>query len=84
MPRYIPFKGMTIDFCEATCTLGNPVSVRDLDATLYDLSCLSDHPNAGSRRVLILRQTDWQGRWRLSWIDKQDTLSVVPCPQGPN
>ena len=34
--RYLPFKVLTIDFCEETCTLTNPVDIREINETLYD------------------------------------------------
>lgn len=80
MPRYLPFRGLTIDFCEETCTLTNPVNVRDLDATLYDMECLADYDSPMPGRVMLLSQTRWDGRQQLSFIDRHETLAIVPCP----
>lgn len=80
MPRYLPFQGLTIDFCEETCTLTNPVNVRDLDATLYDMTCLADYDSPMPGRVMILSQTSWDGRRQMSFIDRSETMQIVPCP----
>ena len=80
LPRHIPFEGLAIDFCEATCTLINPEDVPGLDATLYDLACESDQPAEETARVMILRQTDWAGQKRISLVDGRETRPVVPCP----
>lgn len=78
--RYLPFSGLQIDFCEESCQLTNPVNVRDLDGTLFDLSCVADYPSPPSGRVLILEQTSFTGERALSWIDAVETLAIVPCP----
>ena len=81
MPRFLPFEGGSISFCEATCSLNNPVNVRGINAALYDLSCRADYdtPLDGSR-VMILSQTDWYGRTAISWIDERTMYDIVPCP----
>ena len=80
MPRYLPFQGLTIDFCEETCTLTNPVNVRDLDATLYDMTCRADYDSPMPGRVMILSQTRGDGRQQMSFIDRHQTLEIVRCP----
>ncbi|MCC6002643.1 MAG: hypothetical protein JJU19_17555 [Pararhodobacter sp.] len=82
MPRYLPFDGLSIDFCEETCTLGNPVTVRGLAARLYDMTCLADYPDPPGGRVLILRQSGPDGRARLWFIDQAESREIVPCPRG--
>ena len=82
MPRYLPFQGLSVDFCEETCQLENPVDLRDLDGRLYDMTCLADYPDPPGGRVLILSQTDHQGRSRLWFIDRHETREIVPCPRG--
>ena len=80
-PRYLPFTGLSIDFCEETCELTNPVNVRGMNGVLYGLSCQADYntPYDG-QRVLILRQYIRDGVALISWIDRRETLRIVPCP----
>ena len=80
MPRFLPFEGMSINFCEESCTLNNPVNVRDLEATLYDMECSADYDSPMPGRVMLLSQTRWDGRQQLSFIDRRETLAIVPCP----
>ena len=77
--RFLPFNGDSIDFCEVTCQLTNPILIRDLDATLYDFVCRGDM-GGGSGRVILLRQKDWEGKTTTSFIDGQETRTIVPCP----
>lgn len=68
--RYLPFEGLTIGFCEESCTLNNPVPVNGLDAMLYDMTCGSDNPGTSDGRVMILRQVDRRSNnLRTSMID---------------
>lgn len=81
MPRFIPFHNMSIDFCEESCKLTNPVGVRGMDAALFDLKCLADSPTPmDGNRVMILRQRTHNGRLTTSWIKRDETLEIVPCP----
>ena len=81
-PRYLPFVGMSIDFCEETCTLVNPTNVRNMDAALYDLECTADYETPlDGRRVMLLIQTDWDDSKSLWWIDNNSTLEIVHCPR---
>lgn len=81
MPRFIPFHDMSIDFCEETCSLTNPVGVRGLNAVLYDLTCHADYESPlDGVRVMILRQIDRDGFTNISWIEENGTSEVVPCP----
>ena len=79
MSRYLNFYGNAVDFCEATCELTNPVAVRGLDATLYDFVCGGDH-NQPTVRVMLIKQTDFNGRTTMSIVDATETRSIVPCP----
>ena len=51
--RYLPFKGLVIDFCEETCTLTNPVDIGDINETLYDFECTSDYASPFLSQVLL-------------------------------
>jgi hypothetical protein len=77
--RYVPFRGLTIDFCEETCTLTNPVNVRGLEATLYDMECAADYDSPMPGRVMVLSQTRWDGRQQMSFIDRHGTQPIVRC-----
>lgn len=57
----IPFRDGRFDQCEASCKLTNPVSVRDMDATLYDVSCVADFPFK-DRRWFVGKYIDWQDK----------------------
>jgi len=80
MPRFNPFTGMSIDFCEESCSLGNSTPVRNLDAVLYDKSCIADWGRPDMERVLIIQQTDHSGESSISWVDQYETLNIVRCP----
>jgi len=41
--RYLPFRGLKIDFCEETCSLTNPVDLKEINATTYDFECVADY-----------------------------------------
>lgn len=77
--RYIPFRGKSIDFCEETCTLTNPVVVRGLEATLYDFDCKSDMQSDYNGRVLLIRQKDYQGKLTITLLTKSQMLPIVQC-----
>jgi len=77
--RFIPFAGNSIDFCEETCTLTNPTKVRGLNATLYDFACQSDSPSAMAGRVMILKQTGFDGTTRTSLVSRYETQPIVRC-----
>ena len=79
MDRYLPFDVRSVNFCEATCTLTNPINVRDLTATLFDFECLSDNGNTKSR-VMVLDQIDYDGKILTLMIDKNQTRQIVQCP----
>ena len=69
----IPIGSGTYETCEETCTLTNPVAVRDMEATLYDVVCRGDWMQGGSitNRVMFIKQTSDQTRMfsvGKSWI----------------
>lgn len=77
--RYIPFRNMSLDFCEETCTLTNPVSVNGMSAVLYELSCVADYntPLDGSR-VFIIEREEYGARI-INWIDNRQILGIGRC-----
>ena len=80
MDRFLPFRGMTIDYCEETCTLRNPVAIRGLEATLYDRDCLADFDTPKQGGVLVMTQRDWSGRVSRQIMDATSSYAIVPCP----
>ena len=52
--RYLPFRGLTIDFCEETCSLINPINIEGINATAFDFECLSDNITPLASRVLLI------------------------------
>jgi hypothetical protein len=69
----IPIGSGTYNTCEETCTLTNPVSVRGMEATLYDEVCQGDWMAHGSitNRVMFISQVSDQIRMfavREHWI----------------
>ncbi|WP_136439434.1 hypothetical protein [Pacificoceanicola onchidii] len=78
-----PFKGGRLAICGSTCRLSNPVNVRNMDATLYDLACAVPEsvPVAlTSDRVMVLKQTDMAGEASLAFVTESWTAPIVPCP----
>ena len=47
-----PIRGNRFSTCEEECTMSNPVPVRGLDATLYDVSCKGDWGGLEYRMML--------------------------------
>ena len=69
----IPIGSGTYETCEETCTLTNPVAVRDMEATLYDEACRGDWMEGGTitNRIMFIKQTSDRTRMfevRNSWI----------------
>ena len=52
--RYLPFRGLKIDFCEETCSLINPINIEGINATTFDLECLSDNTKPLASRVFLI------------------------------
>ena len=52
--RYLPFRGLKIDFCEETCSLINPINIEGISTTAFDLECLSDNATPLASRVLLI------------------------------
>ena len=64
MGEQIPIGSGTYDTCEESCTLTNPVPVRDMEATLYDEVCRGDWMENGSmsNRIMFIKQSSGQTR----------------------
>lgn len=71
----IPIGSGTYETCEETCTLTNPVAVRDMEATLYDEVCRGDWMENGSmsNRIMFIKQSSGQTRMfaiREGWTEQ--------------
>jgi hypothetical protein len=59
----VPIDGNRYGDSESNCTLSNPVSVRGMDATLYDVTCRGEWGSRTQRELFMLyRDTDDQER----------------------
>ena len=54
----IPVAGDQFQTCEQNCTMKNPVKVRGLDATLFDVSCVGDSANTEQRMLFMIYRDD--------------------------
>ena len=48
----VPLDGATFYTCERNCVMENPVTVRGMDATLWDVTCRGDD-GTGSYRLMM-------------------------------
>ena len=49
----IPIGSGTYGACESSCTLTNPVAIRDMEATLYDEVCKGDWGSNSIRKMFV-------------------------------
>ncbi|WP_425099511.1 hypothetical protein [Tropicibacter sp. S64] len=78
-----PFQGGRLAICGSTCRLSNPVNVRNMDATLYDLACSTPESapvTLTSDRVMVIKQTGPSGTASLSFVTENWSAPIVPCP----
>jgi len=80
----IPIEGSRYFTCEETCTLTNPVPVRDLDAVLFDVICDFDGQWQYSERVMFLKYPPFDPNYpdsqqKLMKIDRYGTEELVRC-----
>jgi len=82
MPRFLPLKDFKITYCEASCTLTNPVKIKDMSGILYKLSCRTDDDNRQySDRIMLLKETPENAKKSVMlWIDSTDIFEIVHCP----
>lgn len=73
-----PFRDGRIDLCEASCTLRNPVPVRDMDATLYDVSCVADFPFE-DMRWFVGKHVDWQEKEHVIIVERNRYYLLERC-----
>lgn len=66
----MPIRNGHFTICEAECRLRNPVSVRDMDATLYDVICSGDSHPLSKERWFFSKYSDWQ--------EKEHVVAVNP------
>lgn len=78
-----PILNNTFDFCEQSCTLSNPVNVRNmLDGVLYDVFCFSDTPlyeDNMDERVLVLSRFPGGDIETVEVIGNTTHLTLVLC-----
>lgn len=75
-----PLAGNRFITCESTCFMENPINVRDLDAILYDVRCISDHPLfRGTRRMLVMRYETFGGETRALALDARGPTELERC-----
>ena len=66
--RHLPFRGLTIDFCEETCSLTNPVDINGINATSYDFECVADYTTPFLSRVLLISSNNQSGNAELMFV----------------
>lgn len=78
-----PFNGGRLAICGSTCRLSNPVNVRNMEATLYDLACSTPDQRPRvltSDRVMVIKQIGQSGLPGLSFVTENWSAPIVPCP----
>ena len=82
MPRFLPLKDYKITYCEASCTLTNPVKIKSIRGILFKLACRTDNDiGQYSDRVLLLTKTPKNAKKNyMLWIDSTNIFEVVQCP----
>lgn len=74
----VPITGNSFFTCEANCVMENPVQVRGLDATLFDVTCRGDSGTSYDR-LMILRTRTETGRTVFA-IGANGPERLIPCP----
>jgi hypothetical protein len=73
----VAVRGGRFEGVENSCTLANPVNVRDMQATLYDAACTGE--GVVSQERFMLMQAAQGGIWviRDGWATR-----LARCPEG--
>ena len=77
----MPIENDAFHTCKEKCEMQDPVSVRDLDATLYDVVCSGDDKASDPKRMLFIRQTDFRGIVSASIIADNTTTRLQRCEE---
>ena len=64
--------------CEETCSMNNPVSVRGLNATLYDVVCRGDW-GGYEHRMLFMKYADGDGNQRALAVGPNGSEELERC-----
>ena len=77
----LPIGSGTYEGCEETCTLTNPVAVRDMEATLYDEVCRGGWMQGGTitNRIMFIKQTS--DRTRMFQVGESWISELERCKQ---
>jgi len=79
----IRIEGRRYDTCESTCTLTNPVPVRDLNAVLFDVVCKGDWGSLTTREIFLKyppADTDYpDSQQKLMKIGRYGAEELVRC-----
>lgn len=73
----IRIQGEQLRYWESGCQLGNPVAVRDLDATLYDADCSGEGETWRTRLMLALTPEG-----QLLHLNQYGAMMLTACPMG--
>ncbi len=71
----IPIGSGTYGACDSSCTLTNPVAIRDMEATLYDEVCEGDW-GSNSIRTMFVSQSYGE---RMFAIDDFSIIELERC-----
>ena len=74
----VTIEGQTYRDAEGTCTLSAPVSVRRMDATLFDVTCRGEWGSRTQRELLMLYR-DLNDRERLLMVKPNGAADFERC-----
>ncbi|MGI9402328.1 MAG: hypothetical protein ACR2O0_13830 [Rhizobiaceae bacterium] len=76
-----PIENDSFQTCGEKCEMQDPVTVRDMDALLYDVVCSGEQGTSDPERMMFIRQTDSQGKVTASIVTNDTTRKLQPCDQ---
>lgn len=74
-----PIDGKSFNTCEETCTMRNATPVRDMDATLFDVTCEGDSSNS-QYRMLMGQFKGFDGGTRAYIVTPNGPQELERCP----
>jgi hypothetical protein len=78
MGSTIPIENNAYESCESTCTLANPVKVRGLEATLFDVVCKGDW-GSSRERMFLSKITNVHGKTKVVVISQTEATELQRC-----
>ena len=75
----IPITASGFSTCEENCQISNPVAIRGLDATLFDVSCKGDWGGL-EYRMIVGEFDDGQGNRRAYIVRPDGPEELERCP----